>query len=108
MNDLFSNDEAQIIELEEESIISSSDESGNSCPKLVEPIKASKHNDALPNLPINYIEDDKIMPMFYVSNSELSQLAIFYNCLDRKSVVLKLSGTIFFNGILKIKPLFNR
>lgn len=39
--------------------------------------------------------------------SELSKSAYCYNCVDGQGVVMKFSKTIFFNGILLIKPLLN-
>lgn len=39
--------------------------------------------------------------------SELSNFSYFFNCLDGQGVVMKISKTVYFNGILLIKPLLN-
>lgn len=52
------------------------------------------------------LQDDNDEEMI-LNVSELSKSAYCYNCVDGQAVVMKFSKTIFFNGILLIKPLLN-
>ena len=52
------------------------------------------------------LQDDDEEEMI-LNISELSKIAYCYNCVDGQGVVMKFSKTIYFNGILLIKPLLN-
>lgn len=63
----------------------------------LESLSASLQFDSL-----NVDEDEMSL-----SGSQLSKCASFYDCIDGGSVIVKLSGTVHFHGILIIKAIIN-
>lgn len=123
---------SQIIEINDIPRAADNDDSNDSCPSLiglngekVKPIevikvvmsstleiidevevKAEAETEETIESPTISVQDDNDDEM-ELNVSELSNFAYFYNCLDGQGVVMKISKTVYFNGILLIKPLLN-
>ncbi|CAO1342919.1 unnamed protein product [Diamesa serratosioi] len=123
-----SSKKSQIIEINDIAL-ADNDDSNDSCPDLIglngekiTPIEVIKETKVMPEkFVINDVivaeetteeqiftpQDDDDEEEMILNVSELSKYATCYNCVDGQGVVMKFSKTIYFNGILLIKPLLN-
>lgn len=69
-------------------------------------VEAAVEIEETTDSPSTSLQEDNDEEMI-LNVSELSKSAYCYNCVDGQGVVMKISKTIFFNGILLIKPLLN-
>lgn len=93
--------DAQLVEIPTTLDNPENENSNDSCPNLISVKQAEQQIENNVQKTIEY--QDEVLP----DTGEISKIADFYDCKDQNSVILKLSGTIHFNGVLTVTPILN-